>query len=267
MNRSSTVGMPSFRTPAVRLGDFHPPHRLRLVGPVQKVFSDGWPVLGQVAREVVDGHSIDTRTALVGLHAPQCFLQVVSLTHLLHQSVGSSGAFGSTGRPGRFSLSPVSLSSFTRQLDREVQSCLDMPLRVVRETHGLLTTPSRSGLQSPFPARPICCSAFRHWSASRALPTPGPTMPSADFCVAVRPPLDGLSHRGDTTQISWGKCSRLPCTVAGSTRRTLDGYGLRGKSPARPARAPSIRFLSIDSHVCSMLLSDPASRRWPLHHH
>ena len=217
--------------------------------------------------EVVDGHPIDTRTALVGLHAPQCLLQVVSLTHLLHQSVGSSGAFGSTGRPGRFSLSPASLSSFTRQLGREVQSCLDMPLRVVRETHGLLATPPRSGLQSSFPARPICCSAFRRWSASRALPTSGPTMPSADFCAAVRPPPDDLSrHPGDTTQISWGKCSRLPCTVAGSTHRTLDGYGLRGKSPARPARAPPIRFLSIDSHVCSMLLSDPASRRWPLHH-
>ena len=147
---------------------------------------------------------IDTRTALVGLHAPQCFLQVVSLTHLLHQSVGSSGAFGSTGRPGRFSLSPASLSSFTRQLDREVQLRLDMPLRVVRETHGLLTTPPRSGLQSSFPARPICCSAFRRWSASRALPTSGPTTPSADFCAAVRPPPDGLSRPTATRRRSPG---------------------------------------------------------------
>src|SRR6202022_3822858 len=37
----------------------------------------------------------------------------------------------------------------------------------------------------------------------------------------------------DTEQISWGKFSRFPCTVAGSTLRILDGYGLRGKSPAR----------------------------------
>jgi hypothetical protein len=192
----------------------------------------------------------------------------LSRSHTLHQSVGSSGAFDSTGRPGRFSLFPVSLSSFTRQLDREVQLLLDMPLRIVRETHDLLATPPRSGLQSSFPARPICCSAFRPWSASRASPTSGPTMPSADFCAAVGPPLDGLSrHPGDTTQISWGKCSRLPCTVAGSTWRTPNGYGLRGKSPAPPVRTPPIRFLSIDSHVCSMLLSDPASRRWPLHHH
>src|SRR6516164_11237001 len=53
----------------------------------------------------------------------------------------------------------------------------------------------------------------------------------------------------DTRQISWGNLSRLPCTVAGSTLRTLDGYGLRGKLSARPALTPNIRFLSIDSHI------------------
>jgi len=86
-------------------------------------------------------------------------------------------------------------------------------------------------------------------------------MPSADFCPAIRPPLGGLSRRSDTEQISWGKLSRLPCTVAESTLRTLDGYGLRGTLPARPALAPCIRFLSIDPHVCLVLPSDPASRR------
>src|SRR5215471_17872882 len=82
-------------------------------------------------------------------------------------------------------------------------------------------------------------------------------MPSADLCSAVRLPLGNLSRRSDTGQISWGKLSRLPCTVAGSTLRTFDGYGLRGKLAARPALAPCIRFLSIDSHVCSMLPLDP----------
>src|SRR5271169_158750 len=90
--------------------------------------------------------------------------------------------------------------------------------------------------------------------------------PSADFCPAVRPPLGCLSRRSDTEQISWGNLSRLPCTVAESTLRTLDGYGLRGTLPARPALAPSIRFLSIDSHFCLVLPSDPTSRRRPLHH-
>jgi site-specific DNA recombinase len=32
--------------------DFHPPHRLRLVGPVQQLFPDGWPVLFQVILEL-----------------------------------------------------------------------------------------------------------------------------------------------------------------------------------------------------------------------
>src|ERR1700730_3481611 len=58
-----------------------------------------------------------------------------------------------------------------------------------------------------------------------------------------------LSRRSDTEQISWGKLSRLLCTTAESTLRTLDGYGLRGKLPARPALTPCIRFLSIDSHI------------------
>src|ERR1035438_7346776 len=31
---------------------------------------------------------------------------------------------------------------------------------------------------------------FGIWSASLALPTSGPNMPSADFCPAVRPPFD-----------------------------------------------------------------------------
>jgi len=60
-------------------------------------------------------------------------------------------------------------------------------------------------------------------------------MPSADFCPAVRPPFDSLSRRSDTEQISWGKLSRLLCTAAGSTLRTLDGYGL-GRSRWRGGR-------------------------------
>src|SRR6266849_4724555 len=98
-------------------------------------------------------------------------------------------------------------------------------------------------------------------SASLALPTSWPTMPSADFCPAVRPPFDNLSRRSDAEQISWGKLNRLPCATAGSTLRALDGYGLRGKLPARPTLTPCTRFLSIDSHFCYTLLSDPTSRR------
>src|SRR5262249_40263844 len=31
--------------PSVRLGDFHPLHRLRLIGPAQQLFPNGWPML------------------------------------------------------------------------------------------------------------------------------------------------------------------------------------------------------------------------------
>src|SRR5262249_48386476 len=66
-----------------------------------------------------------------------------------------------------------------------------------------------------------------------------------EIIPAVRPPHGALSRRNDTEQISWGNLSCLPCTVAGSALRILDGYGLRGKSPARPMLAPCTRCLSI----------------------
>src|SRR5208282_1181765 len=54
------------------------------------------PVLPQIVRQRHHGHAVDARTTLVGLHLPQSILQVFSLTYCLHQSVGSSWAFGST---------------------------------------------------------------------------------------------------------------------------------------------------------------------------
>src|SRR5215469_10736977 len=153
-------------------------------------------------------------------------------------------------RRARFGRSPGGWTGFTRQRRVEVQFYLGVLLpHVVPEIHVLLTSPSRSGLRPPFPVRPIRFSAFRHWSASLALPTTWPTMPSADFCLAVRLPLSHLSRLRDTRQISWGKLNRLLCTVAESTFCAFDGYGLRGKSPAHPALTPYIRFLSIDSHI------------------
>jgi len=86
-------------------------------------------------------------------------------------------------------------------------------------------------------------------------------MPYADFCQAVSLPCGKLSRLRDAQQISRGKLSCLPRTIAGSTLCVLDGYGLRGTLAARPTLTPYIRFLSIDSRFCSTLPSDPASRR------
>src|SRR5215469_13321140 len=146
---------------SIRLGDFHPPHRFRFVSPVQQLFPDGWPVLFQVILDSADGHPVNARATLVGLHLPQRCLQVFSLTYFLHQSIGAGWAFGSMRRPGRFSPFPSRLSGFTRRRRGEVQFELDVLLLVVLETHGLLTAPSRSGLRPSFPARSIHGSAFR----------------------------------------------------------------------------------------------------------
>jgi hypothetical protein len=79
-------------------------------------------------------------------------------------------------------------------------------------------------------------------SASRAGPTNGSTTPSADFCSAVKWPLDHFSRSRDTEQISWGKPSRFRCIVAESTLGIFDGYGFRGKLPALPTPAPLFGF-------------------------
>ena len=157
--------------PSGRLGDFHPFDRLRLVGPLQQLSPDGWPVLFQVVGECADGHPIDACTTLVGLHPSQCFLQVFSLTYFLHQSIGSSWAFEFMRRRERFGLFPSRLLGFTRGRGRKVQFELDILPLVVLEIHGLLTAPlvrafshrSRLGLSiaPPFGIR----------SASLALPT------------------------------------------------------------------------------------------------
>ena len=71
-----------------------------------------------------------------------------------------------------------------------------------------------------------------------------PTLPSADFCGAVREPRGSLSPEPqDTPQISRGKFDRLPRTTAGSTPRTFDGFGLRDHLPARPAQNASYPVL------------------------
>ena len=77
------------------------------------------------------------------------------------------------------------------------------------------------------------------WSASLALPTSWPTMPSADSCAPIRSPCGFLSSFRNGTQVSPGKFNRLHRTPAGSTGLVLDGCGLRNSLPARPTRCAS----------------------------
>src|SRR5450755_2581930 len=156
---------------SVRLGDFHPPHRLRCISSAQQLFPDGWPMLFQAVADFIDAHAIDSRATLIRLHPPQCFLQIFSLTYFLHQSIRIGWAFGVMSRQTRFSLFPPRFAGFTRWRGREVQFKLDILLLVAPEIHVVLAAPlvrafshrSRLGLSVD--------SAFRHWSASIASPT------------------------------------------------------------------------------------------------
>jgi hypothetical protein len=70
--------------PAVRLGYFDPPDRLRLVGSVEQLRPNAWPLLTQVVLGVVDGHPIHARTALVPSNAFPRSYEILSVAHLLH---------------------------------------------------------------------------------------------------------------------------------------------------------------------------------------
>ena len=70
--------------PAVRLGDFDPFDRLRLIGSLKQSSPNVWPVLTQVILGGVDGHSINARTALVASNALPRSFEIPSITHLLH---------------------------------------------------------------------------------------------------------------------------------------------------------------------------------------
>jgi hypothetical protein len=141
-----------------------------------------------------------------------------------------------------------------------------------RSTPRRMPSPSSTSGHYPFPpfrpsAHPRCGLAYPlpRLSALGCLTSfacAGPTMPSADFCGAVRADCSTLSPVQDTRQISRGKLSYRPCIDAGFIKHapTVDG-GLCCGVPARPERTtPHIRFVSLAPHVRSTLPSDPTSR-------
>ena len=86
-------------------------------------------------------------------------------------------------------------------------------------------------------------------------------MPSADFCCEIKAPYGALSHDFVTH-------SRSPEVISTAFRTQppdlqpvplMDmGFAVSGQLARH--RMPQIRFLYIDSYVCSTLLSDPTSR-------
>ena len=81
-------GHPELPSASPWLGNLDPLHRLRLVGTLEQLRPEGWPVFREVARQLLDGHPVHARTALVGLHSFQRHFQVLSLANFLHQLLG-----------------------------------------------------------------------------------------------------------------------------------------------------------------------------------
>jgi hypothetical protein len=73
-----------FSDPTVRLGYFDPLNRLWLVGSIEQLRPDAWPVLTQEVPGVIDGHPIHARTPLVPSNAFPRTLKILSVAHLLH---------------------------------------------------------------------------------------------------------------------------------------------------------------------------------------
>ena len=89
-------------------------------------------------------------------------------------------------------------------------------------------------------------------------------MPAADFCCTVREDHSALSPGSGTCNrppvISLTAFSTQPSDLQPVPLMDMDFAVIR---QLVRHRMPHIRFLSIGSHLCSALPSDPASRRRP----
>ncbi|CAN5434694.1 hypothetical protein BH20ACI3_BH20ACI3_18820 [soil metagenome] len=79
--------------PTVRLWYFYALHRLRFVSPAQQLFSDGWPMLFQIAWQLLDGHPVNASATFIALDSGQCLLAVLSPADFFHQLLTTSRAF------------------------------------------------------------------------------------------------------------------------------------------------------------------------------
>ena len=99
----------------------HPPHRLRLIAAVQQLSPDRGPVLLQIGRQVLEGHPVDARGTLVGLHSCQCLPQIVTLDDRFHGRPNRRPAFDIGSRRAGFGLFGGGASGFTRCPGAQVQ--------------------------------------------------------------------------------------------------------------------------------------------------
>src|SRR5688572_31515947 len=108
------TGHAELSDPALRLGDFDPLDRLRLVGSLEQLDPDVWPVLTQVVFGVVDGHAI--HASFVALNTFPRSFEVLPVAHLLHQLFHQSRAFRSWFRHKSFGPFETAAEGFTPAL-------------------------------------------------------------------------------------------------------------------------------------------------------
>ncbi len=107
--------------PSVRLRDFYPLHRLRLIGPTQQLFPDCRPVLFQIFRQLLNSHPVHAGTPFIGLDSLQCLLAVFPLADFLDALFANGRAFCPVLRRERFGPFPGYPRSFTPTLVPEGQ--------------------------------------------------------------------------------------------------------------------------------------------------
>ena len=207
---------------AVRLRDFHPTYRLRLVAPLEQLFFDFTPARFEDARQLLDGDPINAGRSLVAHHRIQRRFYVVWVTDCLHEMLYGCRAFGFGRRRDNFDPSRVPMRGFTPIRHAQVQLKLGWRSRYGHETSNLLALSFNplSGTVRAFSRRtdllcPLLTSTL--WSGR----------------------LAATSVPKDTMQISRSKPDSLHRAPAGFTKLVLDGYGLRGFLPARPTSPAS----------------------------
>jgi len=132
-------------------------------------------VLLQVGRQIIDAHPVDPRRALVALHSRQRCPQILTLDSCFHRRPRDRRAFETGSHRACFGLSDSGAQGFTLRSGAQVQ------VDLILLPHG---SPEKSRSTGLF-----------HRSGLRQR---APTMPSADFCAAVRPPYGDLSPVAET---------------------------------------------------------------------
>jgi len=227
----------------VRLGDRNPTHRLGLIGAIDKLPADVWPVHARELGKVLDAHPIDAGSALIGLHPLPGAAHIRTVHNPRHQLLVQGWLRETTPQH----ISPGRVRRWWRVTHGSSLVSHVRPFTGGASAPGRLLWPlltsarSRPGLPQDALSRADSRVRWRFHGFRR-----GPQSGSHN------PP------RPQAGQISPNKDMNFPCTTAAFTLSPAPG-GLRHLVLTRPGTGPSMRFLSVGSHLCAR-----ASFRHPL---